>query len=95
MNWGVLLPSVRVELISDGSDGYKSNGQNLNDSDKSAISSFADQADDPDSSNVAVSVGTSAQFSQGLAAYVVYDRLFYHDYLTKYTATIGVRYELP
>ncbi|MEX1666085.1 autotransporter outer membrane beta-barrel domain-containing protein [Zhongshania arctica] len=95
MNWGVLLPSVRVELISDGSDGYKSNGQNLNDSDKSAISSFADQADDPDSSTVAVSVGTSAQFSQGLAAYVVYERLFYHDYLTKFTATIGVRYELP
>lgn len=95
LNWGVLLPSVRVELITDGGDGYKTNGQNLNDSDKSAISSFADQADDPDSSTVAVSAGTSAQFRDGLAAYIVYERLFYHEYLSKYTATVGVRYELP
>lgn len=95
LNWGVLLPSMRVELIADGGDGYKSNGQSLNDVDKTVVNSFADQADDPDSSTVAVSWGTSAQFSQGLAAYVVYERLFYHDYLNKYTATIGVRYELP
>ena len=95
LNWGVLLPSLRLELISDGGDGYKSNGQNLNDSDKSAIGSFADQADDPDSSTVAVSWGTSAQLKGGLALYAVYERLFYHDYLNKYTATLGIRYELP
>jgi hypothetical protein len=95
LNWGVLLPSLRVELISDGSDGYKINGQNLDDLDKSVISSFADQADDPDSRNVSVSVGASALFRDGLAAYVVYERLFYHEYLNKYTATVGIRYELP
>ncbi|WP_269618387.1 autotransporter outer membrane beta-barrel domain-containing protein [Zhongshania sp. BJYM1] len=95
LDWGVLLPSMRVELIADGGDGYKSNGQNLNDVDKTVVNTFADQADDPDSSTVAVSWGASAQFSQGLAAYIVYERLFYHDYLNKYTATVGVRYELP
>ncbi|CAA0088221.1 Uncharacterised protein [Zhongshania aliphaticivorans] len=95
LNWGVLLPSLRVELLADGGDGYKSNGQTLNDSDKSAISTFADQADDPDSSTVFVSWGASAQFKQGLSAFLVYERLFYHDYLDRYTTTLGVRYELP
>lgn len=95
LSWGVLLPSMRAELISDSGDGYTSNGQTLNDADKSAISTFADQADDPDSSTVSVSWGTSAQFKGGFAAYVVYERLFFHDYLDKYTATVGLRYELP
>lgn len=95
LSWGVLLPSMRAELISDSGDGYSSNGQTLNDADKSAISTFADQADDPDSSTVSVSWGTSAQFRSGFAAYVVYERLFFHDYLDKYTATVGLRYELP
>ncbi|MBW2939445.1 autotransporter outer membrane beta-barrel domain-containing protein [Zhongshania aquimaris] len=93
--WGVLLPSLRVELIATDGDAYTANGQNLNDSDKSAISSFANEADDPDSSTVLVSWGASAQFSGGFAAYAVYERLFYHDYLNKYTATVGLRYELP
>ena len=95
LSWGVLLPSMRLEFVADGGDAYQSNGQNLNDTDKSAISSFTDQADDPDSSTVSVSWGASAQFKQGFAAYLVYERLFLHDYLDRYTATLGVRYELP
>ena len=89
------MPSLRVELIATDGDAYTANGQNLNDSDKSAISSFANEADDPDSSTVLVSWGASAQFSGGFAAYAVYERLFYHDYLNKYTATVGLRYEFP
>jgi hypothetical protein len=95
LNWGVLLPSLRVDLITDGGDGSKINGQNLDDSNKNVISSFADQAEDPDSSNVSVSAGTSALFRDGLVVYAVYERLFYHEYLNKYTATVGFRYELP
>jgi hypothetical protein len=95
LNWGVLLPSLRVDLISDGGDGSKINGQNLDDLNKNVISSFADQAEEPDSSNVAVSAGASALFRDGLVVYAVYERLLHHEYLNKYTATVGFRCELP
>ena len=93
--WGVLLPSMRAEFIFDQGDGYKTKGQTLSDSDKSVLGSISDQSDDPDSSTLAVSWGMSAQFKRGLAAYATYERLFLHDYMEKYTATLGVRYELP
>jgi hypothetical protein len=95
LNWGVLLPSLRVDLISDGGDGSKINGQNLYDLDKSVISSFTGRAEEPDSSIVAVSAGASALFRDGLVAYVVYEQLLHHEYLNKYTATVGFRCELP
>jgi len=94
-SWGVLLPSMRAEFIFDQGDAYKTNGQTLNDSDKTVIGSISDLSDEPDSSTLAVSLGLSGQFKRGFAAYAVYERLFLHDYLNKYTATLGVRYELP
>ncbi|MFT5887223.1 MAG: hypothetical protein ACI9BO_000027 [Zhongshania sp.] len=95
MNWGVWMPSLRIEYLADLSDAYESNGQTLSDFDKSALSTFSDSAEDPDSSTISVAWGSTAQFKRGLAAYVVYERLFYHEYMSKYTATLGVRYELP
>ncbi|WP_344932665.1 autotransporter outer membrane beta-barrel domain-containing protein [Zhongshania borealis] len=94
-SWGVLLPSMRAEFIFDQGNAYKTNGQTLNDSDKSVLGSISDQSDEPDSSTLAISWGVSAQFKRGLATYFAYERLFLHDYLNKYTMTLGFRYELP
>jgi len=94
-SWGVLLPSMRAEFNFDQGDGYKTNGQTLNDGDKTVIGSISDLSDEPDSSTLAVSWGVSGQFKRGFAAYAVYERLFLHDYMNKYTATLGFRYELP
>jgi hypothetical protein len=94
-SWGVLLPSMRAEFIFDQGDAYKTNGQTLDDADKSVQGSISDQSDEPDSSTLAVSWGVSAQFKRGLAAYMAYERLFLHDYMNKYTMTLGLRYEWP
>ncbi len=93
--WGVLLPSMRAEFNFDQGDAYKTNGQTLSDADKSVLGNIADQSDEPDSSTLAVSWGVAAQFKRGLAMYAAYERLFLHDYMNKYTATLGLRYELP
>lgn len=94
-SWGVLSPSVRAEFNFDQGDAYKTNGQTLNDADKSFLASISDQSDEPDSSTLALSFGVAAQFKRGLAAYAAYERLLMHDYMNKYTATIGLRIELP
>ena len=94
-SWGVLLPSMRAEFIFDQGDAYKTNGQTLDDSNKAVLANISDQSDEPDSSTLAVSWGVSAQFKRGLATYVAYERLFLHDYMSKYTMTLGLRYELP
>jgi len=94
-SWGVLSPSVRAEFNFDQGDAYKTNGQTLNDADKSFLASISDQSDEPDSSTLALSLGVSAQFKRGLAAYAAYERLLMHDYMNKYTATLGLRFELP
>ncbi len=94
-NWGVLLPNLRLDLISDLSDSYETSGQARNDIDGSAIAAISESSDDPDSFAVALAAGASAQFAHGLSAYLLYEKLFAHDFLDRDNLTLGVRYELP
>ena len=95
MNWGVLMPTARLELVGNFSDGYETNGMALNAADDSTIATIAESTDDPDDTSLVFSAGFSAQLQQGLSGYVVYERLFEHDFMTKYSLVLGMRYEFP
>lgn len=90
MEWGVLTPTVRFDLVSDLSDATTTTSQS-----SLSAAAISSQSDDPDEFTANVSVGASAQFRQGLAAYAMYEQLLAHDYMERYSLIVGVRYELP
>ncbi|MGJ8687851.1 MAG: autotransporter outer membrane beta-barrel domain-containing protein [Spongiibacteraceae bacterium] len=94
-NWGVLIPSFKLEWQQEFADASQTTGQILNDSDKSFVSAVSQSSDDPESSSFNATLGASAQFAHGWSGFLVSEVLLGHDYLSKSNIVLGLRYEMP
>lgn len=90
MEWGVLTPTVRFDLVNDLSDASTTTSQS-----SLTAAAISSQSDDPDELTANISAGLAAQFRGGLSAYAMYEQLLAHDYMERYSVIVGVRYELP
>lgn len=94
-NWGVLIPSFKLEWQQEFADASQTTGQILNDTDKSFVNAVSQSSDDPESSSFNATLGASAQFTHGWSGFLVSEVLLGHDYLSKTNIVFGVRYEMP
>lgn len=93
--WGVLIPSSKLEVMQEFADATTVSGRNLNAFDNSLNSNFNEASDDPDGTTALLGLGVSAQFKRGWSAYANGDVLLGHSYLDTYSIVAGLRYELP
>lgn len=86
---GVFVPQARVGWVHEFKyDDHAISGQFINDP---TNTTFAAPADDPDRNYYSVAVGVSSAFTNKLAAFVQFERLFGHRYLDENVMTGGRR----
>lgn len=92
MEWGVLIPSLKLAYMREFADANKVSGSVSSLGHSAAI---AGRPDDPDENTFTATAGASAQFRHGYSAFLVYERLFGHDFLDQDSVVVGFRYEFP
>jgi outer membrane autotransporter protein len=91
--WGVISPMVQAEYIHE----FKNDARNLRahylqDPSKTRFNIGTDR---PDRDYITLTAGIAAQFTHGISAFVSYDTVQAHSYVTNHNFTGGLRIELP
>ncbi|MGR9044144.1 MAG: autotransporter outer membrane beta-barrel domain-containing protein [Gammaproteobacteria bacterium] len=91
--WAVLMPMVRAEYIHE----FKNDQRNITahfiqDPSKTRFNIMTDR---PDRDYIVLNAGMSAQFAHGISAFVSYDTVQAHSFVSNHNFVGGVRMELP
>lgn len=92
-DWGVLVPSARMNALSELADAIEVKGVQRNASDQSQAGVIDEESTEPDRAALELAVGLSGQFKHGWSAYADSKVLLGHDYLDRYSLVVGARYE--
>lgn len=93
-SWGILQPFVGVEFVHDFEKNDKAvTGRFVNDDPVAGKVSFELPVDSRDQNYFNLSLGASAQFVNGVAGFVSYDRILGYDDLKQYRINAGLRFE--
>ena len=92
VSWGVLLPHVRVDYVREFKDDVDVFGVRFA-ADPNAVSTppILVQTDNPDESYWRLAAGFSAQFVQGISAYIEYQRLESFEFISFQDVSLGLR----
>lgn len=91
--WAIIVPMVRAEYIHE----FKNDQRNIRAffiQDPSQTQ-FNIMTDKPDRDYIVMSAGVSAQFMHGISAFVNYDTVQAHSYVSNHNFAGGVRVQLP
>ncbi len=91
-NWGVLVPTAQLTLLSDASSDYDPVVARFA-YDPDPDNNFLIHSDGGDKSYAQLSVGTSAVFIHGVSAFVQYQQMFGYEKLQAFQVQAGIRYE--
>ncbi|WP_293860311.1 autotransporter outer membrane beta-barrel domain-containing protein, partial [Steroidobacter sp.] len=92
LNWGVLLPHVRIDYVREFKDDVDVFGVRFA-ADPNAVSAppILVETDNPDESYWRLAAGLSAQFIHGISAYVEYQRLESFEFISFQDVSLGLR----
>lgn len=91
--WAVLMPMVRAEYIHE----FKNDQRNITAHfiQDPSQTRFNIMTDRPDRDYIILNAGMSAQFAHGISAFVSYDTVQAHSFVSNHNFVGGVRMELP
>jgi outer membrane lipase/esterase len=94
LNWGVLLPHLRVDYVREFKDDVDVFGVRFA-ADPNATSTppILVETDNPDESYWRLAAGFSAQFTHGISAYVEYQRLESFEFISFQDVSLGLRFQ--
>lgn len=93
-SWGILQPFASLEYVHDFEKNDKAvSGRFVNDDPSAGKIAFELPVDSRDQDYFNLGIGVSAQFVDGVAGFISYDRLLGYDDLKQYRVNAGMRFE--
>jgi outer membrane lipase/esterase len=91
-NWGVLIPTLKITMLSEVSSGFDPIASQFA-YDPDPENTFTLQNDGEDKSFAQIALGSSFIFKRGLSGFLQYQKMIAYENLSAYQIQGGVRYE--